>query len=81
MKFTFVAAFAFMFVLSSVGGVLEKTKSSNPQENKADRKPQTSKSEPQEASIAIRWDGPKKMFCGSQVFRIGDKRVCLVMGE
>ena len=83
MKLTIVATFAFMFALSSVGGALKRSYSggvviSKPTEEQAAKsEDETNK----DGTIAIKWNGSKDLVSNSKVFRIGNQRVCLVMGE
>ena len=83
MKLTIVATLAFMFALSSVGAALKKTFTTGvvigeaPEGHAAG----TQAEEPENKTIAIKWSGSKDAATDSKVFRIGNQRVCLVMGE
>ena len=75
MKFTFLLTLAAMIAMGSLGGFVSTTERIRLE---ADQK----KAEKErKESIAIRWDGPKKMFCESQVFRVGNQRVCLLVNK
>ena len=83
MKLTIVATFAFMFALSSVGGALKRTFTSGIVIKKAtaEETAQAELDRKKDETIAIKWSGSKDVVSNSKVFRIGNQRVCLVMGE
>ena len=73
MKFTFLLTLVGMIAMGSLGGFVSTAER---QHQEAERmRAEKEKNE----SIAIRWDGPKKMFCESQIFRVGNQRVCLLV--
>ena len=83
MKLTIVATFAFMFALSSFGGALKRSFTSGIviKKDKTEQAAEAAKEGKNDETIAIKWSGSNQMGSQSKVFRIGNQRVCLVMGE
>ena len=73
MKFTFLLTMVGMIAMASLGGFISTAEREHEEANRI--KAEKERNE----SIAIRWDGPKKMFCESQIFRVGNQRVCLLV--
>ena len=73
MQLPFLFALFTMIVLGFLGSFIEQPKT--------DEEAAAATKEEKIESIAVRWDGPKQMFCESQVFRVGSQRVCLLVDK